>query len=81
MNISLPGHLKDYVDEQVASGKYTSASEYVRELVRLDQKNRDREKLEKQVLEGLHSGEAREMTPQMWEELRKKLRGHRKRAS
>lgn len=81
MNISLPEHLKEYVDEQVASGKYTSASEYVRELVRLDQKSREREKLEKQVLEGLHSGEAQEVTPEMWEELRRKLWGRRKRAS
>lgn len=81
MNISLPGHLKDYVDEQVASGKYTSASEYVRELVRLDQKNRERERIELQVLEGLQSGEGIEMTPKMWEDLRLKLWGRRKRAS
>lgn len=81
MNISLPNHLKDYVDEQVASGKYTSASEYVRELVRLDQKNRERERIEMQVLEGLQSGEGVEMTPEIWEELRLQLWGRRKRAS
>lgn len=81
MNISLPEHLKDYVDEQVDSGKYTSASEYVRELVRLDQKSREREKIEMQVLEGLKSGEAVELTPKMLDELRRKLRNRRKRAS
>jgi antitoxin ParD1/3/4 len=36
MNISLPDVLKDFVEEQVSSGKYSSASEYVRELVRAD---------------------------------------------
>lgn len=81
MNISLPDHLKNFVDEQVSSGKYTSASEYVRELVRQDQKNRGRENLELQVLEGLRSGEALEVTPRIWEELRQKLRSRRKRAS
>ena len=81
MNISLPDHLKEYVDEQVASGKYTSASEFVRELVRIDQKNRVRERIEMQVLEGLQSGEGVEMTPRMWEELHRKLRSRRKRAS
>jgi antitoxin ParD1/3/4 len=81
MNISLPDHLKDYVEAQVNSGKYTSASEYVRELVRLDQKTREREKIEMQVLEGLRSGEGLDVTPKMWEELRQKLRNRRKRAS
>lgn len=81
MNISLPDHLKDYVEAQVNSGKYTSASEYVRELVRLDQKKREREKIEMQVLEGLRSGEALDVTPRMWEELRQKLRKRRRRAS
>lgn len=80
MNISLPEHLKDYVDEQVGSGKYTSVSEYVRELVRLDQKSREREKIELQVLEGLAS-DAVELTPKMEEELRQKFRSRRKRAS
>jgi antitoxin ParD1/3/4 len=81
MNISLPEHLKEYVDEQVDSGKYTSVSEYMRELVRLDQKSREREKIELQVLEGLASGEAVELTPRMLDELRRKLRSRRKQAS
>lgn len=38
------------------------------------EKNREREKIEMQVLEGLHSGEGVEMTPEMWEELLRKLR-------
>ena len=57
MNISLPDPMKDFVDGQVASGRYSSASEYVRELIRKDEKRRAEEKLEAQLLEGLNSGD------------------------
>jgi antitoxin ParD1/3/4 len=40
MNIALPDNLKEYVLRQVADGGYTSASEYVRELIRSDQKRK-----------------------------------------
>ena len=39
--------------------------------------NRELEKLELQVLEGLRSGEAVDVTPRMWDELRRKLRNRR----
>ncbi|HET8635678.1 MAG TPA: hypothetical protein VFL96_02415 [Acidobacteriaceae bacterium] len=45
------------------------------------EKNREREKIEMMVLEGLHSGEGIEITPQMWDELRHYLRDRRKRDS
>ena len=34
MNISLPDALKAFVDEQIANGTYSTASEFVRELIR-----------------------------------------------
>lgn len=37
MNISLPDALKSYVDEQVASRRFGSSSEYMRDLIRRDQ--------------------------------------------
>lgn len=37
MNISLPDHLKSFVDEQVAGRGYGTSSEYIRELIRRDQ--------------------------------------------
>ena len=42
MNISLPGALKSFVDEQSASRGYDTSSEYVWELIRKDQ---DRQRL------------------------------------
>lgn len=53
MNISLPDPLKQFVDEQIAGGRYSSASEYVRELIRADEKRKAEEQLEAKLLEGL----------------------------
>ncbi len=52
MNISLPPDLKVFVDGQVSEGQYGSTSEYVRELIRLDQ---DRNRLRGLLLDGLNS--------------------------
>lgn len=78
MNISLPDPMKQYVEEQVSAGGYSSASEYVRELVRADQKNKAKEALEERLLEALQSGDAIDVTPKMWEELREKVRARAK---
>jgi len=37
MNISLPDPLKNFVDHQIAEGRYSSVSEYIRELRRYPQ--------------------------------------------
>jgi antitoxin ParD1/3/4 len=58
MNISLPDPLKAFVDGQVAQGRYSSASEYVRELIRADERRQAQEALESALLEGLNSPEA-----------------------
>ena len=49
MNISLPQALKTFVDEQVAGRGYGTHSEYVRDLIRMDQ---DRQRLRNLLLEG-----------------------------
>ena len=74
MNISLPDTMRDYIEEQVAQGGYSSVSEYFRELVRQDQKLRANERLQTMLLEGLNSGNATEMTAQDWEDIRQALR-------
>jgi antitoxin ParD1/3/4 len=73
LNISLPQPLKDYVEAQVKEGGYSTPSEFVRDLVRRDQKHRAEEKLEALLLEGLHSGEPIEITPEYWENKRRQL--------
>jgi antitoxin ParD1/3/4 len=70
MNISLPDQLKDFVDVQVGSGRYSSVSEYVRDLIRDDEKRKAQDRLEALLLEGIQSGEATEMTRQDWNGIR-----------
>jgi antitoxin ParD1/3/4 len=70
MNISLPEPLKQFVDGQIAQGRYSSASEYVRELIRADEKRKAEEELEAKLLEGLNGPET-ELTPDDWKALRK----------
>lgn len=57
MNVSLPDPMKDWVEQQAKSGRYSNASDYVRDLIRRDQ---DREhkiaQMQALVSEGLASG-------------------------
>ena len=69
MNISLPDESKQYVEAQTKSG-YSTPSEYVRELIREDQKRRAQQQLEQLLLEGLNSGEPIPANEKFWEELR-----------
>lgn len=73
MNVALPRNLKEYVQEQVSLGGYSSVSEYLRELIRADQKYKAKEALEAEILKGLDSGEATPMTAQDWQEIRKEV--------
>ena len=69
LNISLPDGMKEFVEEQVTKGDtYNSASDYVRDLIRRDQKHQAREKLEALLLEGLDSGPPIEVNEAWWEE-------------
>ena len=70
MNISLPEPLKHFVDDQISTGRYSSVSEYVRELIRADERRKAEEQLEAKLLEGLNSSES-ELTPADWSEFRK----------
>jgi antitoxin ParD1/3/4 len=73
LNISLPQSLKDFVESQVQQHGYSTPSEYVRELLRQDQKRRAEDRLEAMLLDGLQSGDPIEITPDYWEAKRKSL--------
>lgn len=70
MNISLPDPLKKFVDGQIAEGRYSSVSEYMRELIRADEKRKAEDRLEALLLEGLN-GEETELTKADWSAIRK----------
>ena len=67
LNISLPKPLKRFVEEQTAVEGYTSASEYVRELIRAARRRRTQaHHLETLLLEGLDSGPCVEADGAYW---------------
>ena len=70
MNISLPEPLKQFVDGQIAQGRYSSVSEYVRELIRADEKRKAEDKLETLLLEGLQ-GEEVPLAKSDWQAIKK----------
>ena len=73
LNISLPEPMRAYVEQQVAQGGYSTASEYIRQLVREDQKRAAKQRLESLLMEGIESGPSREMTVADWEGLRQRV--------
>ncbi|MEN6437485.1 MAG: type II toxin-antitoxin system ParD family antitoxin [Syntrophobacter sp.] len=81
MNVNLTPQLEKLIKEKVASGLYNSASEVVREALRL-MKEQDRvravklEQLRRDIREGLESGES---TP--WDAEEIKREGRRRRAA
>ncbi|CUX18420.1 MULTISPECIES: type II toxin-antitoxin system ParD family antitoxin [Agrobacterium] len=57
MNISLPGQMKDWVEAQSKTGRYSNASDYVRDLIRRDQERGEKiTAMQRLVDEGLQSG-------------------------
>ncbi|MDO9459681.1 MAG: type II toxin-antitoxin system ParD family antitoxin [Alphaproteobacteria bacterium] len=79
MNISLPDPLKQFVDGQIAKGRYSSVSEYVRELIRADEKRKAEEQLEALLLEGLQ-GEDALFTREDWPAIRREAMAQVKKA-
>jgi antitoxin ParD1/3/4 len=71
MNVSLPEELKAYAEAQTRNG-YSTPSEYVRELIRADQKRRAKDKLDAMLLEGLRSGDSIPVDTKFWDDLKQK---------
>ncbi len=71
MNISLPEALKLFIDTQVRVGGYSTSSEYVRELVREDQRKKLEQRLSLLLLEGFESGEYIAADMDYWNSKRK----------
>lgn len=73
LNISLPKAMKEYVQERVSTGGYGNTSEYVRDLIRGEQKQRAKEELEALIIEGINSGPSTPMTKADWQRLHDRL--------
>lgn len=74
MNVSLPDPMKDWVDAQTKTGRYSNASDYVRALIRRDQERADAlAQLQGLVTEGLDSGVSERSKDDILQAARKRL--------
>jgi antitoxin ParD1/3/4 len=59
MNVSIPDALKGWAESRVAEGRYSSTSDYVRDLVRRDQEREEAcRRLQAAIDEGMASPES-----------------------
>ena len=54
LNISMPKAMREWIDAQIKAGEYANASDYIRDLIRHDQRQRDQLRLA--LIEGEKSG-------------------------
>ncbi len=73
LNISLPESMREFINQQIDSGGYSTASEYIRHLIRQDQEKAEKKQIEKLLLEGLNSGKPVEITDDWWSQKRLEL--------
>ena len=66
MNVSLPEELKSFVDERVSASGYSTHSEYIRDLIRQDQRQEAEKNLAGLLAEGLRSKPAGPVDQSYW---------------
>lgn len=60
LNVSLPDKLRNFVEGKIHRDGYGTISEYIRELIRADERS-DQDRFEEFITEGFASGE-----PELW---------------
>ena len=82
MNISLPAPRKSWIEQQVAERGYSTASEFVRDVLRREQEQAVRAAIDARLVQAIGSGESTPMTAQDWKRIRaegsKRARSRRK---
>jgi len=67
MNVSLPDSMREWVDQQIQTGHYSNASDYVRDLIRRDQEYFDEcEILVQALIAGEESGKSGQTVEDIW---------------
>jgi len=73
MNVSLPDPMKDWVEAQAETGRYSNASDYVRDLIRRDQERQDKiAHMQGLVTQALESGVSDKSMDEILNEARKR---------
>jgi len=69
MNISLPAPLKQWVEKQVSKKGYSTASEYVRDVLRREQDQEARAWIDSRLAAAIQSGELTPLTQADWDRI------------
>lgn len=64
--VQLPESAQSFIDEQVASGRFTSPSDFIANLVEQARRHAAYQRLERLLLEGLDSGPPIEVDRNWW---------------
>lgn len=70
LNVSMPAELRQFVDKRTKDGQFSTPTEYVRHLIREDQKRQAEDRLDRVLLQGLDSSDFAEVTPEFFDRLR-----------
>ena len=74
MNVTLPEPMKDWVEEQARTGRYSDPSDYMRDLIRRDQERAKKlAHMQRLVSEGLASGVSSQSMEEIEAAARKQL--------
>ena len=74
MNISLPASMRTFVRKRMSDAGFANASEYIRHLIRAEQSQVEKVRLQEFLQEGLDSGPPTPMTRAYWETIRRRIR-------
>jgi antitoxin ParD1/3/4 len=75
ISFAIPEPTVKNIDNRVATGGYGNRSEYIRDLVRIDQREQAKRRLRELVAEGLASGSATPMSSADWAYMEAVTRG------
>ena len=75
--VQLPDETRAFIDEQVASQRLASASDYIVSLVEQAKVRAEVDRIDGLLLEGIASGPGEEATPEWWAATKQQWRQHR----
>lgn len=70
MNVSLPDELKAWAEQQSNTGRYSNVSDYVRDLIRRDQDQR--QAIVEELIAGEKSGESNMSVDSIWKRVKRR---------
>jgi antitoxin ParD1/3/4 len=71
LNVHMPPDLRDFVDQRTKKGGFSTPTEYVRHLIREDQRREAERRIEELFLEGVKSGRAKGSLEDLFKRLHK----------